>query len=380
MMSNMLYRILMLGLCIPATVLLVACSDERVHDDAGLSRAEVEEMVQAAIEDLPDTQSGLTSNEAEDIARSVLASTPPRSALAEYTKHLVDNAISFYETRGLDAAVAHYNREESVDGQWYVYIVGGDGMVVGHPEAERRGLNLRGWVGTDSNGYNFGPEMLSATEDGKWVSYVYRNPESGRLGSGDFELKNVWVVRRDGLLFASGWYINADEFTKKLVSLAVESFRAGGLPEAVAYFADPGSAVAGLEAAVAYYNTAGTVDGTWSAFIADDDGQIVAYSDPGVVGSHLEEVFGAGTISGSGEGRWMESESMRIWVAGYDGYSSSDRAGAGTGRNDWRRVAVPWLLSGIPFSHSPIRHRRPGDRGSGRAGQRTPVSVPVIGY
>ena len=32
------------------------------------------------------------------------------------------------------------------------------------------GLDLKGWVGTDANRYRFGPEMLSATEDGKWVS------------------------------------------------------------------------------------------------------------------------------------------------------------------------------------------------------------------
>ena len=57
---------------------------------------------------------------------------------------------------------------------------------------------------------------------------VYRNPESGGIGSGEFELKNVWVVRRDGLLFASGWHIGADEFTEKLVSIAVDKFREGG--------------------------------------------------------------------------------------------------------------------------------------------------------
>ena len=60
-----------------------------------------------------------------------------------------------------------------------------------HPDSERRGLDLKGWVGTDANGYEFGPEMLSADEDGKWVSYVYRNPESGGIGSdfGELELK-----------------------------------------------------------------------------------------------------------------------------------------------------------------------------------------------
>ena len=81
-----------------------------------------------------------------------------------------------------------------------MFVIDEDDLVVGHPDPKRLGLDLKGWVGTDANGYNFGPDMLSATEDGKWVSYVYRNPESGGLGI-DFdhlELKNVWAVRHDG--------------------------------------------------------------------------------------------------------------------------------------------------------------------------------------
>ena len=178
----------------------------------------------------------------ERIARGVVASIPPKSDQAEYTRFLVESAIARYETQGLDATLVHYNREESVDGQWYVFIIDENDLVIGHPDSDRLGLDVKGWVGFDANGYNFGPTMLSATEDGKWVSYVYSNPESGGVGSdlGELELKNVWVDRHDGLLFASGWYINADEFTEKLVSVAVDTFRDGGLPATVAYFASPG--------------------------------------------------------------------------------------------------------------------------------------------
>ena len=38
-------------------------------------------------------------------------------------------------------------------------------------------------MSVDATGYNFGPDMLSATEDGKWVSYVYQNPESDGIGA-----------------------------------------------------------------------------------------------------------------------------------------------------------------------------------------------------
>ena len=47
------------------------------------------------------------------------------------------------ETQGLDATLAHYNREGSVDGQWYVVIIDENDLVIGHPEAHRLGLDLR---------------------------------------------------------------------------------------------------------------------------------------------------------------------------------------------------------------------------------------------
>ena len=347
---------------------------------AGLTTAQVEEAIRSAMAALPQPAPGLSPAEAESIARGVVASIPPRSAPAEYTRFFVDNAINRYETQGLDATLAHYNRPESIDGQWYVFIADEDrtivahaaapdlvgkhvsqalgphsypagsvaaasatesgawsaytfanpasgaaetkhswviihdGLIFGsgwyergpdrsdapsytkafvqqatnlydavgleatlayynrpesidgqwyafiidendlfaaHPDPGRLGLDLKGWVGTDANGYNFGPEMLSATGDGRWVSYVYKNPETGsiRIRSedlGDLDLKNAWVVRHDGLLFGSGWYVNADEFTKSLVAAAVNKFRSAGLEATIAYFTGPESVYSGL--------------------------------------------------------------------------------------------------------------------------------------
>ena len=289
--------------------------------EAGLTENEVEEIVKAAIASIPDPQPGLTSAEAERIARGVVASIPPRSSPIEYTKFFVDKAINKYDTQGLDATLAYYNRPESVDGQWYVFIIDENDLVVGHPDANRLGLDLNGWVGTDANGYNFGPEMLSATEEGKWVSYVYRNPESGGLGI-DFdhlELKNVWVVRHDGLLFASGWYINADEFTKYLVATAARVFREVGLEGTIAYFASPEIAFAGLHAVIAYYNSAENVEGDWFAFIADESGTIIDHYDKGMVGTDLKDLLGIDTFEATAEGNWVTTEDVRVWVLGQDG-------------------------------------------------------------
>ena len=327
------------GIVLLASVLLAACG----NGDAGLTRAEVEEIVRKemasqadtppamtsadvdeavskAMGEMPPPEPGLTRAEVEEIVRTAIAAIPPRSAPADYTRFFVDSAIARYETQGREATLAHYNSPQSVDGQWYVFIIDENDLVIGHPDPERLGLDLKGWVGTDANGYEFGPEMLAATEDGKWVSYVYRNPESGGIGSGDFELKNVWVEKRDGLLFASGWYIDADEFTRMLVSVAVDKYREVGLAGTMEYFASPGSALAGLEAAIDYYNAAETVDGRWSAFIGDPNGKIVGHSNPSLIGGDTRDLFGEETFEATADGVWVTSESLRVFVATYDNH------------------------------------------------------------
>ena len=258
----------------------VACGG----DDTGLSGAEVEEIVRDELADMPAppaAESGVTAEEAERIARGVVASIPPRSAPADYTQFFVDNAISRYETQGRDATVAYYNRPDSVDGQWYVFIVDENDLLIAHPDPGRLGLDLKGWVGTDANRYRFGPEMLAADEAGRWVPYVYVNPAGDTLGDeGAFELKNAWVVRHDGLLFGSGWYINNEEFAPQLISESAEHFRRGGLEAILEFSNDPQGISAGLIPTVEYYNSTDTLDGYFTGFVAAPDGEILSHFDP----------------------------------------------------------------------------------------------------
>ena len=112
---------------------------------------------------------------------------------------MVEEAIRRYERDGLDATVEYYTNAESVDGEWYVFIVNSEGYTIAHhnPTFRNRDPSLR----VDSKGRFYGDELLGATADGRWVDYFLENPETGEEAQ-----KHTWAVKHDGMVFASGWY------------------------------------------------------------------------------------------------------------------------------------------------------------------------------
>lgn len=125
---------------------------------------------------------------------------PPKSNAPEYTQALVQQAINLYSSSGRDVALEYYNDPISVDEQWYVFIVDTEtGRTIGHfnPELRNRDPALR----VDPTGYFYGDDLLGATEEGRWIEYVIRNP-----GTGADSRKHTWAVLHDGYIFASGWY------------------------------------------------------------------------------------------------------------------------------------------------------------------------------
>ena len=212
----------------------------------------------------------------------------PRQKPARYTKHLVDQAIDRYASDGLKSTLAHYSDPANVDGQWYVFIIDEDDQIIGHYDPARRGLDIKGPVGTDINGYVFGQQMLAADGDGTWVPYIYTNPASGSLGDQEsFEFKNAWVVRHDGLLFGSGWYIDTDVFAPQLIAESAEHFRNGGLQAALDFYNDPQGVSSGLIPVAEYYNSTETLDGFFSGFIAGPDGKLLAHINPDLIGTSI---------------------------------------------------------------------------------------------
>ena len=355
---------------------LLACSGDTENTAAGPSRAEIQQIVQAelaktlpdepgitrdevdrAIHDAleaakapttgpsqPDTDTAaepkpadpsspdpeVTSAKIEEMIRYAVASIPPRSDPAAYTKFVVDNAVSRYDTEGLAATVDYYSRHTSIDGQWYVFIVDDSDTVIAHYNPDLLGLDIKGPVGTDINGYNYGAEMRAATGAGRWVPYVYVNPVAETLGDeGVLELKNAWVVRHDGLLFGSGWYIDTEEFAPELFSEAAEHYRRGGMEAFLEFTNDPTGISTGLIPVAEYYNRTDTLEGFFTGIVADPNGKILAHIDPNLIGTDIEDLLGPAVHNATAEGGWITAkdnpaesagpESMRMWLIDVNG-------------------------------------------------------------
>ena len=223
---------------------------------------------------------------------------------AGYTVHMVEKALRHYDAHGRDATVAYYNTPESVDGQWYLFIFDENDQLIAHANPDLIGMDLKGDLGLDATGYRFGDLMLTATEEGLWVDYVFANPVSGNQ-----EYKHAYVVRRDGLLFGSGWYqvlpgvgagvTRADRpgFTVAMVEQAIQRYQSEG-----------------RDATIAYYNTPESVDGEWYVFIFDENERNIAHPNPDILGESLRGPAGV-DITGYRHGEVIAGATEDgIWV------------------------------------------------------------------
>ena len=247
---------------------------------------------------------------------------PSKSDPTAYTQALVERAIHRYNIEGLQATLDYYNSPQSVDGQWYVFIIDENQTIIAHAaDPDLVGKHVSQALGPNS--YPSGSAVAaSADEDGAWVDYTWGNPESG-----DSQTKHSWVIRHNGLVFGSGWYergpgkSDAPAYTKAFVQQAMNLYVA-----------------LGLEETVAYYNTVESVDGQWYVFIIDENQTIIAHAaDPDLVGKHVSQALGpnsyptgsAVAASADEDGAWVDytwgnpesgdSQTKHSWVIRHNG-------------------------------------------------------------
>ena len=225
--------------------------------------------------------------------------------VAEATIDYVSRAIALYESEGLDATVAHYNSVDSLEGSFYLFLIGADDNYLAHPIFPHLiGTDIKGVIGSD--GQELGKEIALATEEGVWVEYLWPNPIT-RVE----EPKTTWAIRHDGLIFASGYYTvgetpeppawqDADprEYTVEYVERAIARYERDG-----------------LESMLNYYNSVASFEGEWYLFATDEnDIYHVHPLLPRLVGTDIKDVVGFRRLrvgQGAGQGRGGEKA---FWV------------------------------------------------------------------
>ena len=233
-----------------------------------------------------------------------------------YARSLVDRAITRYSAEGSDATIDYYNTPESVDGQWYVFILQADDLRTLANGARPELVNIDPPERIDATGYAYGEAFATVTDEGRLVSYVFVNPATDAL-----ESKHTWLMEHDGLLFGSGWYTEPAEYTKYLVNGAISRYKSDG-----------------RDATITYYNTADSVDGQWYIYIVDEDDLVLSHApSPSLVGTtDIKDLVGQDGYEWGKElakatqaGHWVEyawvnpatdaEETKRSWVIRHDG-------------------------------------------------------------
>ena len=245
---------------------------------------------------------------------------PRKSDPVSYTQVFVRQALDLYDALGLEAAIDYYSSKESVDGQWYVFIIDRNDVMLAHaanPDLVNRPVS----AAAGPNGYPAGEAVAAvADEDGAWFDYTFPNPSTGTV-----QTKHSWVVLHDGLVFGSGWYEPGPRKSDPVSYTQVFVRQALDLYDAL-----------GLEAAIDYYSSKESVDGQWYVFIIDRDGFTIAHHNPMFVGrapslrvDATGYFYGDDLLSATEAGRWVdyvlvnpesgENRQKHTWMVRHDG-------------------------------------------------------------
>ena len=224
--------------------------------------------------------------------------------VADTTKEYVNRAIRYYDDNGLDATVEYYNSRESMDGQFYLFMMDENDIYLVHPFLpDLISTDLK--AVTSSDNPQLGRDIAQATEEGIWVEYLWPNPVT--LNE---ETKVTWAMRHDGKIFASGYYagreeaatppwvgVNPRDYTVDYVNRAIERYERFG-----------------LESVKAYYNSVASFEGEWYLFATDaSDIYVIHPVFSRLIGTDINDVassdgyeLGKEIAKATEEGHWIE--------------------------------------------------------------------------
>lgn len=214
----------------------------------------------------------------------------------DYTVEYVDSAIDLYDQRGLQAVQEHYNSAESHVGEWYLFAVDENDIYVLHGLFPRLiGTDIKNV--TDSTGYELGKDIALATEEGRWIEYLWPHPVTLT------EVPKVAFARRhDGYVFASGYYPVPGEpsaYTQGYVQKAIDLYDSDG-----------------LDATVAHYNSRESLDNQWYlTLVSVADETVLAHGlNPSLSGTNAGDLIdpegfntGEALLAATMDGYWFQT-------------------------------------------------------------------------
>ena len=219
-------------------------------------------------------------------------------------RNYVNRAVELYESEGLQATIDYYNSQDSLEGTLYLFLIGADDLYLAHPIFPHLiGTDIKEVVGSD--GQELGKEIAEATDDGKWVEYLWPNPITRNE-----EHKTTWALRHDGLIFASGYYSAGDDpVDQPWVDADPRDYTVEYVENAIALYERDG-----LDAMLDFYNSVASFQGQWYLFATDEDDIYNVHPlVPILRGTDIKDVVGSNgyelgkeIAKATEEGHWIE--------------------------------------------------------------------------
>lgn len=122
----------------------------------------------------------------------------------DQAKAMVEEAISYYNAKGHDAALAEFSKPDGkfIKGDLYIFAIDLNGLTLAHG-ANQKLIGKSLLEVKDADGKFFMKEMIEvAKSKGKgWVDYKWTNPESKKI-----EPKTSYIIKVKDLFLGCGAY------------------------------------------------------------------------------------------------------------------------------------------------------------------------------